>query len=164
MNAKEALIGQKYLSPTRVPVRMEGEKDGKILLNVLVSGNTVSVDPNYQLSEYDPARIDKMSRALLDERTVKKDLKSTKKDKKETKTMDATKVVKKRPGISSVIDPLLFEGGRTVEEIVNVIKEKQPEFADGRNLKVNVNVRIHTLKKRGFRLETDDNKRVRLVK
>jgi hypothetical protein len=168
MNAKDAMIGTKYLSPTRVPVVMRGMKEDKVLLEVLVSGNTVEVKGDYQLIPYNVEQVDKMSKVMLDEREVAKEIRQAKKkenvETKETKTMSTDTEKKTRGGISAIIDPLLFEGGRTVAEIVEVVKTQNPELADGRNLTVNVRVRMSTLQKRGFRLEEDAQKRVKLVK
>ncbi len=169
MDAINATLGQKYLSPTNVPVIMEGVKGDKVQLEVITSGNVVEVPKDYKLKVYDPALLDEITKLSLGEREVNR---GTPRQNKETTTMDASTdtsataatTKRTRGGISAIIDPLLFEGGRTVAEIVELVKQSNPDLAAGRNLVVNVRVRMHTLQKRGFKLEEDAEKRVKLSK
>ena len=69
---------------------------------------------------------------------------------------------KRRHGISEVMDPMLFEGGRTAREIAGVIAEKLN--LDVRTLTNNVHVRMAVLKKRGYRVEKDVEGKVKLIK
>lgn len=70
----------------------------------------------------------------------------------------------KRVSIASQIDPLLFEGGHTVKEIVDLVKDKVTEKFKGKDLAMNVRVRIYTLtKQKGYTVERDGDK-VKLVK
>ncbi len=76
----------------------------------------------------------------------------------------AQTTTKKRGGLSALMDPLFFEGGHTVQEITDLVAQKDPEAIKGRNLLANVRVRIAVLKKRGYRIETAENKSIKLVK
>jgi hypothetical protein len=84
----------------------------------------------------------------------------------ETKTVAKTEtVVEGRKGsISAVMDPLLLEGGRTVQEIAAEVASRVGSAVEGKKLVNYVRVRLTTLSKKGYTVEKSEGKKVRLVK
>lgn len=68
--------------------------------------------------------------------------------------------------LSAVIDPLLLEGGRTVNELTAFL---EPQFVgqfDAAKIRNNIRARIFNLRRKGFRIETTEgrrNRKIRLV-
>lgn len=149
--AQHSMPGVRYLSKTNLPVEVQEIKQSYVLLRCLFGNeNVVKVDIDYPLKTYTPA----MDREIQEASTYR-----TKEN-----NMDAETKTKKRGGLSALMDPLFFEGGHTVQEIANIVAEKDPTAKEGRNLVGNVRVRMAVLKKRGYQILLDEQKKVKLVK
>ena len=66
--------------------------------------------------------------------------------------------------LASVIDPYLFSGGRTVDEIVKEIEEKKLAIAKDRDLNANVRARMVCYSRKGWKIEKADDKKVKVIK
>ncbi len=65
--------------------------------------------------------------------------------------------------LAAIIDPLLFEGTHTVKEIAAELGRKAGEAAKGKDLEANVRARLFTYRKKGYAVEKDAEKRVKIV-
>ena len=151
MLAKLGQPGVKYLSKTNLPVEVIEVTETEVRLKCLFGDqNPVEVAHDYILKPYNVSQ----------DKQAKENSES-----KENKDMDTTQTTtKKRGGLSALMDPLFFEGGHTIQEITDLVAQKDPSATEGRNLLANVRVRIAVLKKRGYRIETAENKSIKLVK
>jgi len=74
----------------------------------------------------------------------------------------------RKPVIAGLIDPLLFEGGHTVRQIADLVRNQlvtMPGFSKWNGKMVNnIETRIHLLRKRGVKVTRDEFKRVLAVK
>jgi len=147
MNADKAEIGKKYLSKTGVPVTVVGAKGDKILVKLLTTGNQVDVPKDYPLQPYDEKKIASIARVHL---------KSNGKGSKGTKT--------KTESLSAIIDPMLFAGGKTIREVATELAKKAGDLAKGKDLEANVRARMVSFKRKGWRIEKDDKRRVKVTK
>ena len=67
---------------------------------------------------------------------------------------------------SALIDPLLLEGGRTVNELTSFLVEGSNGQYDFNKIRNNIRTRIHCFKQRGYVVETTAtrrNRKIRLV-
>lgn len=65
--------------------------------------------------------------------------------------------------LAAIIDPMLLAGGKTVKEIAAELAKKAAEAAKGKDLAANVRARMVSYTRKGWRVEKDDKKRVRVV-
>ncbi|MFA5138318.1 MAG: hypothetical protein WC728_03715 [Elusimicrobiota bacterium] len=80
-------------------------------------------------------------------------------------TTKATKpqVAKKEGSLAAIIDPLLLAGGHTVKEIAEDLGRTAGEAAKGKDLAANVRARMVSYTRKGWKVEKDDQKRVKVV-
>ncbi|MCG3204854.1 MAG: hypothetical protein KCHDKBKB_01571 [Elusimicrobia bacterium] len=146
MNAIKTTIGEKYLSKKGTPVTVVGHKGDKVILKVSGSDNEVPVAKDYELQPYNRAQISKDARHL--------------------EQSNGTKTGRKPRGesVSAIIDPLLFAGGKTVKEIAELVTKKAAALAKGRDMEANVRARMVTYSRKGWKVEKNDRKHVKVVK
>lgn len=149
MLAGTAIAGKKYLSKDGTPVKVVGTKGDKVVLKSEATGNEILVSKNYPLQEYDDQKINSESKILLRSNGP---CKTGKEQKHKSETL------------ASVIDPLLFAGGKTVEEIVEEIEKKKLSIAKDRDLSANVRARMVNYRRQGYQIEKTEDKKVRIVK
>lgn len=65
--------------------------------------------------------------------------------------------------LAAVIDPMLFAGDKTVKEIAAELAKKGGEAAKGRDLAANVRARMVSYTRKGWQIEKDVQKRVKVV-
>jgi len=82
-------------------------------------------------------------------------------EKQATKTNG--KLKKNGHTLAGFIDPCLLGGGHTVKEIAAMLAKKGGEAAKGRDLAANVRARMVSYTRKGYRVEKDDQKRVKIV-
>ena len=63
----------------------------------------------------------------------------------------------------AIIDPYLKSGGHTVAEIAAELAKKAAEAAKGKDLAANVRARMVSYTRKGWRIEKDEQKRVKVV-
>lgn len=74
-------------------------------------------------------------------------------------------VKRQKGGISSVIDELLLEGGRTISEVAALVNERVGSLSKNKqSVSGNVRVRMTLLRKRGYTFERDAEGKVKAVK
>ncbi len=146
MNAIKATIGEKYLSKKGTPVTVVGHKGDKIILKVSGSDNEVPVAKDYELRPYNRAQVSKDARHL--------------------EQLNGAKAGRKPRGesVAAIIDPLLFSGGKTVKEIAELVTKKSAALAKGRDMEANVRARMVTYSRKGWKVEKNDRKHVKVVK
>ncbi|MBI4248561.1 MAG: hypothetical protein HY611_03575 [Elusimicrobia bacterium] len=64
--------------------------------------------------------------------------------------------------LAAIIDPLL-NGQHTVKEIAAELAKKAGEAAKGKDLQANVRARLISYKRKGWQVEKDDEKRVKII-
>ena len=143
MNAEKAEVGQKYLSKKGVPVTVMGTRGDKVVLRVEVSGNKVEVAKNYELMPYNESKVSKESRALVNS--------------------NSKKGARREGSLAAIIDPMLLAGGKTIQEIADIVAKKAGQAAKGKDLQANVRARMVTYKRKGWRVEKDEKKHVKVV-
>ncbi|MCG3204315.1 MAG: hypothetical protein KCHDKBKB_01030 [Elusimicrobia bacterium] len=143
MDAIKATIGEKYLSKKGTPVTVVGHKGDKIILKVAGSDNEVPVATDYELKPYDKSNVSKEARQL------------------EQSTQTGRKP--RGESVATMIDPLLFAGGKTVKEIAELVTKKAGELAKGKDMEANVRARMVTHSRKGCRIERNERKQVRVV-
>ncbi|MFA5161912.1 MAG: hypothetical protein WC421_06665 [Elusimicrobiales bacterium] len=152
MKARDAKIGEKYLSKTGATVTMTGEKDGKIVMK-LASGIVFRCGPDYELKPI------KSSAGAVH-----------KPEPTEPKSKIEKSTPRQKPAVSgacmslaSIIDPFLLSGGHTVRDIAIELSNKAGDAAQGKNLEANVRARMVTYARKGWRVVKDESKRVKIV-
>jgi hypothetical protein len=65
--------------------------------------------------------------------------------------------------LAAIIDPMLAAGKHTVKEIAAELAKKAAEAAKGKDLAANVRARMVSYTRKGWRVEKDDQKRVRVI-
>ena len=144
MNAEKAEVGQKYLSKKGVPVTVMGAKGDKIVLRVEVSGNKVEVAKNYELMPYKESKVSKEAKLLVNS--------------------NGKKSGEQREGsLAAIIDPMLLAGGKTIQEIADIVAKKAGQAAKGKDLQANVRARMVTYTRKCWRVEKDEKKHVKVV-
>lgn len=89
--------------------------------------------------------------------------------KKAAKPQGGKKVAAKPKGtnkdgsLAAIIDPMLTTGGHTVAEIVAELAKKAGDAAKGKDLAANVRARMVGYTRKGWKVEKDDQKRVKVV-
>ena len=144
MNAEKVEVGQKYLSKKGVPVTVMGTNGDKVVLRVEVSGNKVEVAKNYELLSYKESKVSKESKLLVNS--------------------NGKKSGERREGsLAAIIDPMLLAGGKTIQEIADVVAKKAGQAAKGKNLQANVRARMVTFRRKGWRVDKDEKKHIRII-
>jgi hypothetical protein len=144
MDAGKAEIGKKYLSKKGTAVTVTGFIGDKVRVLVHVSGNEVEVPNTYELRSFNEANVSKSDRILLRE--------------------DGRQNGKRRGGVmSTIIDPLLFEGGKTIQQIAEVLATKGGPSIKSKNLEANVRARMVSFRRKGWQVEKDEQKRVKVI-
>ena len=80
-----------------------------------------------------------------------------------TKTQGAKEGVQKGGSLAAIIDPMLLAGGHTTQEIAAELAKKAGEAAKGKDLAANVRARMVSYTRKGWKVEKDDQKRVKVV-
>ena len=70
---------------------------------------------------------------------------------------------KKEGSLAAIIDPMLLTGGHTTQEIAAELANAAGEAAKNRDLAANVRARMVSYTRKGWRVEKDDQKRVKVV-
>lgn len=70
---------------------------------------------------------------------------------------------KKEGSLAAIIDPLLLAGGHTVKDIAAELAKKAGEVAKGKDLAANVRARMVGYTRKGWRVQKDDKKCVKVV-
>lgn len=65
--------------------------------------------------------------------------------------------------LAEIIDPFLLKGGHTVKDIAEVLAKKGGEAAKGRDLAANVRARMVAYTRKGYRVEKDEQKHIKVV-
>lgn len=150
MNANKAEAGKKYLSKSGVPVTLLEVKGSKVVLKIETTGNKVEVDGSYELKPYSESGVNKDARLLLKANGNGKAAGGRRKERAGT--------------LAALIDPFLMAGTKTIQEIAAELKKKAGGLAAGKDLEANCRARLFTFRRKGYRVERDDKKRVRVVK
>lgn len=147
MNAIETKVGQKYLSPKGTPVTVIAHRGDKVILKVSGSDNEVPVAKTYALKPYKAAEVSRDARAF------------------ERANGDPKKGGRKKEGsVATLIDPLLFAGGKTTQEIAALVTKQAGALAKGRDINANVRARMVTYSRKGWKIEKNEKKHVRVIK
>jgi hypothetical protein len=70
---------------------------------------------------------------------------------------------KKAGSLAAIIDPLLLAGCHTTQEIAAELAKKGGDAAKDRDLAANVRARMVSYTRKGWRVEKDEQKRVKVV-
>lgn len=65
--------------------------------------------------------------------------------------------------LAAIIDPMLLAGGKTIKDIAAELAKKAGEVAKGKDLAANVRARMVSYTRKGWRIEKDEQKRVRVL-
>ena len=152
MLAGTALVGTKYLSKTGIPVKVVEFKGDKVVLFSEATQTNITVSKNYPLQEYEEQKVSSEAKTLMNANGSDKCGKA-RKPKGET--------------LASVIDPYLFQGGRTVKEIVTEIEKKKLAITKGKDetsLSANVRARLVCYSRKNWKIEKTDDKRVKVIR
>lgn len=107
---------------------------------------------------------DEVKRIEWEERSMAKKNGKTRKAGKATGTKTTkAKAAGKEGSLAAIIDPMLAAGQHTVKEIAAELAKKGGEVAKGRDLEANVRARMVAYKRRGWQVERDEQKRVRVL-
>lgn len=150
MNASEAKLNEKYLTKSGIPVVVVRRDGDKVVLRAETTGNENTVERTYPLHVFNEGKVNRDAKLLL------KINGKTKKDGKGGK--------KVRDGsLAAIIDPFLLAGDRTIKEIAAELKKKAGSQANGKDLEANCRARLWSFKRKGYSVERDAQKRVRVV-
>ena len=144
MNAEKAEVGQKYLSKKGVPITVMGMKGDKVVLRVEVSGNKVEVAKNYELLPYKESKVSKESKLLVNSNGKKGN-------------------ERHEGSLAEIIDLMLFAGGKTIQEMADIVAKKAAQTAKGKDLEANVRARMVTFRRKGWRVEKDEKKHIKVI-
>lgn len=149
MNAEHAREGEKFLTKAGIPVTVIRNDGNAVMLRAEPTGNEHKVAKEYPLLPFDPARVNKESKALL-------------KASGKLKGPKAKRPVRQGT-LSAAIDPLL-NGKHTVKEIVQALKKNVPELVKrATDIAACVRARLWSFKRKGYSVERDAQKRIRVV-
>jgi hypothetical protein len=146
MDAIKATIGEKYLSKKGTPVTVIKHKGDKVVLKIAGSDNEIEVAKDYELKPYDKSQVSKEARILEKANSPKGGRKP------------------RGESVAAIIDPLLFAGGKSVKEIAELVTKKAGDLAKGKDMEANVRARMVTYSRKGWRIEKNDRKHVKVVK
>ena len=149
MLAGTALVGNKYLSKTGIPVKVVEIKGDKVVLFSEATQTNITVSRNYPLQEFDEQKVSSEAKTLI---------KANGSDKggKPSQPKGGT--------IASLIDPYLFAGGKTVDEIVTEIEKKKLVIARDKDLNANVRARMVCYSRKGWKIEKTEDKKIKVIK
>lgn len=150
MNANKAETGKKYLTKRGDPVTVMGTKGDKMVLKIETTGNKTEVDGSYELQPYEESKLSKDARLLLKANGQGKHGKGPRKI--------------REGSLAAVIDQFLFDGKHTVKEIAAELLKKAGAACKGKDLEANVRARLFTYRRKGFRVDKDAQKRIRVIK
>ena len=150
MTANKAEVGKKYLTKKGFPVVVTGVKGDKIVVKAESTGNTIVVEKDYELLPYEESRVSKDAKLLLAATGKSKNGKGPRKT--------------REGSLAAVIDQFLFDGKHTVKEIAAELPKKAGAACKGKDLEANVRARLFTYRRKGLRVEKDDQKRIRVIK
>ena len=137
MKAKDAKIGQRYMTQKGATVTMSGEKDGKILMK-LASGIVFRCGPDYEVKpivKVVPMPIPGFPDAKPP----------------------------KPSSLAAIIAPMLLSGGYTVKEIAAELAKQAGEAAKDKDLEANVRAGIVSYTRKGWQVVKDEQKRVKVI-
>lgn len=83
--------------------------------------------------------------------------------KKGRKAVARTDGAGREGSLAAIIDPLLFAGGKTIKEIALEVATKGGSVAKGKDLQANVRARMVSYRRKGYRIEKDKERRVKLL-
>ena len=149
MDAIKATIGEKYLSKKGTPVTVIKHKGDKVVVKIGGSENEIEVAKNYDLKPFNEAAVNKEAKILIRANGGGKH-KGGRKLNKES--------------LSATIDPMLFSGGKTVKEIAELAIKQAAELTKGKDVEANVRARMVSFSRKGWKIEKDDKKHVRVIK
>lgn len=146
MNAIDAKVGQKYLSSKGTTVTVIGHKNDKVVLRVSGSDHEVPVAKDYELRPYNRSQVSK--------------------DDCHLEQSNGANAGRKPRGesVAAIIDPFLIAGSKTVKEIAELATKKAGALVKNRDNEANVRARMVTYSRKGWKIEKDDQKRVRIIK
>ena len=148
MTAKEAKIGQKYLTKGGVPVTPIEQKADKVVLRTETTGNKVEVAREYELQPFNETKINKDARLLLK-------AKAGPKGKGEKKVREGS--------FAALIDPMLLSGKFTIKQIDGELQRKANDLCKGKNVQANIRARMVGYRRKGWTVERDGQKRIKLI-
>lgn len=149
MEAIKAKVGERYLNGKGTPVTVVGIKGDKVVLKIAGSDNEIPVGKSYELKPFS-------------QKGISKDAKLLGQAKGKTQSKNGNKP--REGSLASLIDPFLFEGKHSVREIAELITKKADKLAAHVDTKANVRARLWAYKKKGYVVQRDEKRRVRLVK
>lgn len=147
--AKDAEVGKRYLSPAGIPVVVK-EVNGRVNLHCEPTDSIIIVDGTLLLYPYSQEKVSKDALACARYYGVR------------VKSQVPASALKVHTSNSpaSVVDPLLFAGGKTRQEIINALAQSGAKTNDA--LAVYVSKRMWVLKKAGHRVETSQTGTVKV--
>ena len=149
MTAKEAKIGQKYLTKTGVPVTPVEQKGDKVVVRVETTGNKIEVDKTYDLKPFNEAQVSKDAKLLLKAKGRGKDSKTEKKV--------------REGSFAALIDPMLLSGKFTIKQMDGELQRAAGSLCKGKNVQANIRARLFSYRRKGWTVEKDAGKRIRIV-
>lgn len=149
MTAKEAKIGQKYLTKTGVPVTPVEQKGDKVVVRVETTGNKIEVDKAYDLKPFNEAQVSKDAKLLLKAKGRDKDGKAEKKV--------------REGSFAALIDPMLLSGKFTIKQMDGELQRTANHLCKGKNVQANIRARLFSFRRKGWTVEKAVNKRIRIV-
>jgi hypothetical protein len=149
MKAKEAETGKKYLTSKGEPVTVVEKKDDKVVIHIGSIDKKIEVPGDYELNPFDAKKVSAESKKLA----------------KAHGNGKKPKGGSKRDGnsLAAIIDPYLLSGGKTVKEIAEILAKKAGPLAKGKDLPANVRARMVSYTRKGWRVEKDAKKQVKVV-
>lgn len=153
--ARDAEVGRRYLSKFGIPVTVRAKLNGgRVRLLVETIKTEIDVLPDVILRRFNEAQIDPDAMRLARHYGVN------------GRDGLTPRVATRDGSISSIIDPLLLAGGKTVNEVAVVLakaaKAGHLKLSDGYVPRY-VHARIHYLRSHGFKVEKDGQKRVKVT-
>jgi len=161
MKARDAKVGEKYLSKTGAMVTKTGEKDGKIVMK-LARGIVFRCGPDYELKLVSDAANGKVHNPKSRQKGPA--AKVVVAPRHENAICATAAKPPRVVSLASIIDPLLLAGGHTVRDIAIELSNKAGDAGQGKDVEANVRARLVTYTRKGWLVVKDENKRVKVVK
>ncbi|MBI4679175.1 MAG: hypothetical protein HY748_16490 [Elusimicrobia bacterium] len=143
-------VGGRYLTLTGLTVQVAALRDDSMLLRSLASGNEFEAPAGYELR---PMGQGKASLPL----------KPAAAGRGTDKANGPGRPKASDKPLAPLIDAMLLAGNMTMGGIVREVKRKASASCKGRDIRANIRARLYWLKKRGCRVETNDQARMRAV-
>jgi len=148
MNKQTMEVGSKYLTLKGIPVTLLEVRDNKRIVRVETTGNKLELTADYKLLPYEESKIAHDAKVLLKANGKSKN----------------GKVPAARDGsLTAIIGPMLASGRFTVKEIAAEIKKKAAALCVGKDLEANVRAACYSAKRRGWKVERDAQKRIKVI-